>query len=41
MLEAHRSGEDAELGLALVNVALSLVAGVGAAALGRFLGAHV
>lgn len=41
MLETHRLGEDAELRLALVNVALSLAAGVGAAALGRFLGAHI
>jgi CrcB protein len=41
MLETHRLGEDAELGVALLNVALGLVVGVGAAALGRLLGAHL
>ncbi len=41
MLEAHRLTEDAELPLALINVVLSLLAGVGAAALGRVLGAHL
>jgi CrcB protein len=37
MLEAHRLGEDGELGLALLNVAASLVVGVGAAAFGRLI----
>lgn len=41
MLESQRLAEDAELGLALLNVALSLSAGIGAAALGRLLGAHL
>ncbi len=41
MLESHRLAEDSELGLAALNVALSLAAGVGAAALGRLLGAHL
>ncbi len=41
MLESHRLAEDSELGLAVLNVALSLAAGVGAAALGRLLGAHL
>lgn len=41
MLESQRLAEDAELRLALLNVALSLTAGVGAAALGRLVGAHV
>jgi CrcB protein len=41
MLESQRLAEDAELGLAALNVALSLAAGVGAAALGRVLGAHL
>jgi CrcB protein len=35
MLEAHRLGEDGELWLGLVNIVLSLVVGVSAAALGR------
>src|SRR5258707_312227 len=35
MFETHRLGEDGELGLAVLNVALSLIAGVGAVALGR------
>jgi CrcB protein len=38
MLEAHRLGEDGSLGLAFLNVALSIVAGVGAAELGRLIG---
>jgi fluoride exporter len=37
MLEAHRLGEDGQLWPAALNVALSLVAGVAAAALGRAL----
>jgi CrcB protein len=41
MLESQRLTEDAELPLALLNVALSLAAGVGAAALGRVIGAHL
>jgi CrcB protein len=41
MLESHRLTEDVEVPLALLNVALSLLAGVGAAALGRVLGAHL
>jgi CrcB protein len=39
MLETHRLGEDAEIGLGLLNIALSVTVGVGAAALGRALGA--
>jgi fluoride exporter len=35
MLETHRLGEDGSLALGLLNVVLSLVVGVGAAALGR------
>jgi fluoride exporter len=35
MLEAHRLGEDGELWLGVLNIVLSLVAGVAAAALGR------
>ena len=38
MLESHRLGEDGELRLALANLAMSLLAGVAAAALGRALG---
>jgi CrcB protein len=41
MLESQRLAEDAKLPLALLNVALSLIAGVGAASLGRLLGAHL
>jgi CrcB protein len=41
MLESHRLTEDRELPLALLNVVLSILAGVGAAALGRLLGAHL
>jgi CrcB protein len=41
MLETQRLAEDAELPLALLNIALSLLAGVGAAALGRSIGAHL
>ncbi len=35
MLEAHRLGEDGSLPVALLNIGISLVVGVGAAALGR------
>lgn len=41
MLETHRLAEDGELRLALVNAAGSLLAGVGAAALGRVIGVHL
>ena len=41
MLETQRLVEDGELLLAGANILISLVAGVGAAALGRFIGAHV
>jgi fluoride exporter len=40
MLETHRLTEDAEIPSAIVNVLLSLAIGVGAAALGRTIGAH-
>ncbi|HXO06636.1 MAG TPA: fluoride efflux transporter CrcB [Solirubrobacteraceae bacterium] len=40
MLETHRLAEDGELTLGVVNASLSLAVGVGAAALGRLLGAH-
>ncbi len=39
MLETHRLAEDGELALAAVNAMLSLAVGVGAAALGRAMGA--
>jgi fluoride exporter len=39
MLESQRLAEDSESGLALLNIALSLALGVGAAALGRAIGA--
>ena len=35
MLEAHRLGEDGSLALAVLNIVLSLVVGVGAVLLGR------
>ena len=41
MLETQRLVEDGEVALAASNVAVSLVVGVGAAALGRLIGAHV
>jgi fluoride exporter len=41
MLETQRLVEDGEVALAGANVVISLVLGVGAAALGRFIGAHV
>jgi fluoride exporter len=37
VFEAHRLGEDGELGLAAINVAASLTAGVAAAVLGRLI----
>jgi fluoride exporter len=39
MLESHRLAEDGQRRLLSANIVLSLVAGVGAAALGRLLGA--
>ena len=41
MLESQRLAEDAEVPTAALNLALSLVAGVGAAALGRLIGTHL
>jgi len=41
MLETQRLVEDGELALAGANVLVSLVVGVGAAALGRYVGARV
>jgi CrcB protein len=41
MLESHRLGEDGELALGVLNVALSLAAGIAAAALGRWIGGLV
>ena len=38
MLEAHRLGEEGELPLALLNIGVSLVVGLGAVALGRLIG---
>jgi len=40
MFETHRLAEDGELALAATNALLSLAVGVGAAALGRAVGAH-
>ena len=40
MLETQRLGEDARSRVAALNVALSLLIGLGAAALGRTIGAH-
>jgi CrcB protein len=40
MLETHRLGEDGEAGPAIGNVIVSIVVGVGAAVLGRVIGAH-
>jgi fluoride ion exporter CrcB/FEX len=37
MLESHRLGEDGDPARMWLNIALSLVAGLGAAALGRLL----
>jgi CrcB protein len=41
MLESQRLTEDAEVSGALLNIALSLLAGVGAAALGHAVGRHL
>ena len=41
MLETHRLGEDGQLGPGLANVVLSVVLGVGAAAVGRVIGSHL
>jgi CrcB protein len=41
MLETHRLREDARFLPALANILISLAVGVGAAALGRALGAHL
>jgi fluoride exporter len=41
MFETHRLAEDGKVRGALLNVGLSLVVGVGAAALGRAIGAHL
>ncbi len=38
MLETHRPAQDGESGLALANVAVGLIAGLAAVALGRALG---
>lgn len=40
LLETHRLGEDGEAGSAAGNIAVSLAIGLGAAALGRFVGGH-
>jgi len=39
MLETHRLAEDGETGAAIANLVLSLAIGLGAAALGRLIGA--
>ncbi|HEV3321130.1 MAG TPA: fluoride efflux transporter CrcB [Solirubrobacteraceae bacterium] len=41
MLESQRLAEDAEGGGALLNIALSLAVGIGAAALGHAIGVHL
>jgi CrcB protein len=41
MLESQRLAEEGELPSAFANVLLSLTLGVGAAALGRLIGAHI
>ncbi|MGH2854089.1 MAG: fluoride efflux transporter CrcB [Solirubrobacteraceae bacterium] len=41
MLESQRLAEDADSGGALLNILLSLTAGLAAAALGRAIGAHL
>ena len=41
MLESQRLVEDGELGIAGGNVLLTLVVGLGAVALGRFIGRHL
>jgi CrcB protein len=40
MLETHRLAEDGEILAAAINILLSLAVGIGAAALGRAIGAH-
>jgi CrcB protein len=40
MLETHRLREDGQFAAALINVLAALLVGVGAAALGRYLGAR-
>ena len=41
MLETHRLAEDGQAPTAVANVVASLAVGIGAAALGRLIGAHV
>jgi CrcB protein len=41
MLETHRLREEGEFASALANIVISLLAGLGAVALGRTIGAHV
>ncbi len=41
MLESQRLAEDGEAGTAALNLTLSVVAGVGAVAIGRLIGAHL
>jgi CrcB protein len=41
MLESHRLAEDGEPRVALANILVSFVAGVGAAAAGHAIGAHI
>jgi CrcB protein len=41
MLETHRLAEEGEIPAAIINVLLSLAVGVGAAALGRTIGAQL
>jgi CrcB protein len=41
MLETHRLAEEGEVARAFANVSLSLLLGLGAAALGRTVGAHL
>jgi CrcB protein len=41
MLETHRLGEDGQLRLGVANAVVSVVLGVGAAAIGRVIGAHL
>jgi CrcB protein len=41
MMETHRLTEEAEISRAILNVVLSLAVGIGAAALGRTIGAHL
>jgi len=41
MLETHRLGEDGQIGPGLGNLGVSLLLGVGAAAVGRLVGVHL